>query len=197
MKRSLIFASIIAVLSLGAFTLRVADTFNVDSGKSKIIWTGQNVAGGKHAGEITISKGELVFDGIKLTGGSFTADVGSITVTDISGDKGKRLEDHLKNEDFFDAPKFPEAKFAVTKVTGSGSELTITGNLTIKNITKQITFPATVHKSADKVHAVAKGIKIDRTEFDVKYRSGNFFSGLGDRAISDEFVLDIEIHATK
>lgn len=198
MKKTIIIYSLtIAFISFTAFTGKVADTFKVDSAKSKIIWTGHNVAGGKHAGEIAISKGELVFDGNTLKSGNFTADINKITVTDLTGDRATRLEDHLKNEDFFDAPKFPEAKFAITKVAGSGADLTITGNLTIKGITKPITFPATVHKTANGVHAIAKGVKIDRTVFDVKYRSGNFFSGLGDRAISDEFTLDIELYAGK
>src|SRR5690606_24220128 len=104
---------------------------------------------------------------------------------------------HLKNEDFFDAPKFPEATFDIAKVSGSGNDLSVTGRLTIKGITKSVTFPAVVHQSGNTVHATAKGVKIDRTQFDIKYRSGNFFSGLGDRAISDEFQLDIELVAAK
>lgn len=186
----------LAVL-FSAFTLPKDDVYKVDAAKSKIAWLGQNVAGGKHTGGIGISKGELVLDGGKLTGGSFTVATNTIIVTDLEGDRATRLANHLKNEDFFDAPKFPEATFKITKVTGTGSNLSITGDLTIKDITKSITFPATVSQTGNTVNAAAKGVKIDRTQFDVKYRSGNFFSGLGDRAISDEFQLDIELVATK
>lgn len=133
----------------------------------------------------------------KLTGASFTADIGSIAVTDLTGGRATRLEDHLKNEDFFDAKQFPEATFGVTKVRGSDNDVTITGELTIKGITRSITFPAEVHQVGSTLHATAKGVKINRTQFDIKYRSGNFFSGLGDRAILDEFELDIELVATK
>ncbi len=180
-----------------AFTPSVAEVFKVDAAKSKIAWVGQNVAGGKHTGEIAISKGNLTLDGDKLVNGDFVVDIASISVTDLSGDRATRLADHLRSEDFFDAPKFPEAKFKITKVSGTGSNISITGDLTIKEITKSVTFPAVLHKSGDTVHATAKGVKIDRTQFDVKYRSGNFFSGLGDRAISDEFQLDIELFAAK
>ena len=185
------------VLGFYAFTLPVADVFKVDTSKSKITWLGQNVAGGKHTGEISISKGDLTLAGDKLVSGNFTADINSISVTDLTGDRATRLANHLKSEDFFEAPKFPEATFEITKVSGTGSNVSITGDLTIKEITKSVTFPAVVHKSGDTVHATAKGVKRDRTQFDVKYRSGNFFSGLGDRAISDEFELDIEIFAGK
>ncbi|SEK18143.1 YceI family protein [Parapedobacter koreensis] len=186
-----------SLLAFYAFTRPAADVFKVDASKSKIGWIGYNVAGGKHTGEIGVSQGSLAFDGNTLVSGSFTVDINSISVTDLTGDRATRLETHLKSEDFFDAPKFGTAVFKVTKISGTGSNLSITGDLTIKGITKPITFPATVHQSGSTVHATAKGIKIDRTQFDIKYRSGNFFSGLGDRAISDEFQLDIEIVAAK
>ncbi|MGK6349944.1 YceI family protein [Parapedobacter sp. DT-150] len=189
--------AIAAIFALYAFSPSAADVFKVDTSKSRISWTGQNVAGGKHTGTINISKGELAAVGGTLTGGSFTAAINSIAVTDLEGGRATKLADHLKSEDFFDAPKFPEATFKITKVGGSGSDATITGDLTIKGITKSITFPAVVHQSASGVHATATGIKIDRTKFDIKYRSGNFFSDLGDRAISDEFLLAIEIVAAK
>ncbi len=199
MKRTIAssLVAVAAIFVLYAFNLPVADVFKVDTSKSKIAWVGQNVAGGKHTGEIAISKGDLTFEGNKLISGNFTADINSIAVTDLTGDRATRLANHLKSEDFFEASKFAEATFKITKISGSGSNLSITGDLTIKEITKSITFPAVVHHSANGVHATAKGVKIDRTQFDVKYRSGNFFSGLGDRAILDEFQLDIELVATK
>jgi len=189
--------AVAAIFALYAFAPSAAEVYKVDTSKSKIAWTGQNIAGGKHTGTIGLSKGDLTFEGAKLAAGSFTVDISSIKVTDLAGDRATRLENHLKNEDFFDAPKFPEATFDIAKVSGSGNDLSVTGRLTIKGITKSVTFPAVVHQSGNTVHATAKGVKIDRTQFDIKYRSGNFFSGLGDRAISDEFQLDIELVAAK
>lgn len=188
---------IAATTTLMAFNWTPQDSYTVDTINSTVVWAGKNVAGGGHDGTIGVSKGNLIFDGNRLSGGQFTIDITSIKVADLQGDRATRLENHLKNEDFFDAPKFPEATFAITKVAGTGNQLTITGNLTIKGITKSISFPATVTKSGDQVRATAKNLAIDRTEFDVKYRSGNFFSGLGDRAILDEFTLDIDIRAGK
>ena len=200
--RKIIGILLVAVVFTGsAFrTLIKDDTFQVDTGKSNVLWTGKNVAGGKHTGELKISAGTLVFNGNQLTGGRFTVDMSSLTVTDLQGDRAVRLAGHLKNEDFFDAPKFPESAFTITKVDKAAGkdQVNITGNLQIRGITHAVTFPATLHRmSSDEVHATAKGIKIDRTKFDIKYRSGNFFSGLGDRAISDEFELDVELFAVK
>ncbi|SFB81718.1 Polyisoprenoid-binding protein YceI [Parapedobacter composti] len=193
---SALFAMILLAV-LPASARPTTDEFNVDTSKSTVAWTGQNIAGGKHTGTVGISKGTLVFEGEKLVGGTFTVDVNTIEVTDLAGDRATRLANHLKNEDFFDAPKFPDAVFRITKVEGAGDGFSIRGDLTIKGITKSIAFPAVVHHSGNTVHATAKGVKIDRTQFDIKYRSGNFFSGLGDRAISDEFQLDIEIFAAR
>ncbi len=198
--RKIVTSSLLAVAAifvLNSFRPSVEDVFKVDTTKSKILWTGQNVAGGKHTGEIAITDGQLIGDSGKLTAGSFSVAINSISVTDLTGDRATRLANHLKSEDFFEASKFPEATFKITKVSGAGGNLSITGDLTIKNITKAIMFPATVNQSGNTLNATAKGIKIDRTQFDIKYRSGNFFSGLGDRAISDEFLLDIELVAAK
>lgn len=191
------FVAIVLLMALYAFSSSVEDTFKVDTVKSKIVWSGQNVAGGKHTGEIGISNGQLTMDGGKLTGGNFSVDINSIKVTDLTGDRATRLANHLKSEDFFEAATFPEATFAITEVSGTVNALSITGDLTAKGITKSITFPATLDQSGNTVNATATGIKIDRTDFDIKYRSGNFFTGLGDRAISDEFQLDIELVAAK
>lgn len=186
----------VAVLST-AFSTRIADVYTVNSASSSMAWVGKNVAGGGHDGTIGISQGHLVFEGDKLTGGSFTVDINSISVTDLEGARATRLENHLKNEDFFDAPKFPQASFVITNVSGGTSRVTVTGNLTIKGITKSISFPATITKNGTHVRAVATDVAINRTEFGVKYRSGNFFSGLGDRAILDEFTLSIDLRASK
>lgn len=196
MKLSLALAMI--TVSLTAFTWKRADKYTLNIEKSKIIWQGGRVVGGDHKGEIPFKSGSFIVEKDALAGGEFVADVNAIKVTDLEGSGAERLTGHLKNEDFFETAKYPNANFKITKVAYTGKDqATITGNLTIKDVTKPITFPATVHTSAQQVHAVAKGIKIDRTQYNVKYRSGNFFSGLGDKAINDEFTLDIEILATK
>lgn len=192
---SVVFFALMMVVM--AFSPAADVVYRVDTEKSAIHWTGQNIAGGKHTGTISLSQGALNYDNNRLTGGSFIVDVSSIKVTDLTGDRAKRLENHLKSEDFFDAPKFPAATFKITKVAGNGTALTISGDLTIKGITKSVTFPATVRQSGNVVQASANGVRINRTEFDIKYRSGSFFAGLGDRAIEDEFVLDIELVAVK
>ena len=182
-------------LILGAFTQQ-SETFIVDPKTSSITWEGKTIAGSGHTGTIQISSGSLVVNSGKVSNGQFEVDVKSVKTTDLTGDRAVRLDNHLKSEDFFDTEKFPTAKFVITAVSVQNNEAKITGDITIKNIKKTISFPAQINLVGDKLTAKAT-VKINRTDFDVKYRSGNFFSGLGDRAISDEFELNIELQAKK
>nr|MBC7613543.1 YceI family protein [Pseudopedobacter sp.] len=75
--------------------------------------------------------------------------------------------------------------------------VTITGNLTIKGITNEVSFPATVRQRGNILVAVANGVKIDRTKFDIKYGSKSFIAGIGDKAIDNEFELNINLVAKK
>jgi polyisoprenoid-binding protein YceI len=90
------------------------------------------------------------------------------------------------------------SKFEITKVVAAGTDrVNITGNLSIKGFTHSITFPATVKQQKGVIVAVASGIRVDRTKYDIKFRSKTFFGDIGDKAIDDEFVLNINLTAKK
>ena len=172
-----------------------ATTFKVDTKKSIVLWNGKKVTG-EHSGTIKLAGGELSLSGTNLNQGSFTIDMTTITSTDGAG---ARLEGHLKADDFFGVEKFPTANFVITKVTpaAAAGKLTVSGNLTIKGITKPISFPATLAVKGNSLSAVAKGVKVDRTKYDIRYGSKSFFDSIGDKAIDDEFTLDITLVASK
>jgi polyisoprenoid-binding protein YceI len=161
----------------------------VDVAKSTIGWTGAKITG-KHNGTVNIKSGSIEIDADKLKGGSFIIDMPSITVSDLSGGGKTKLEGHLKNDDFFGVEKHAEASLTITKVTpkAMAGEYMVDANLTIKGITQAIKFEA----KATATSASAK-IKVDRTKFDIKYGSGSFFENLGDKAIMDEFELDVNL----
>jgi len=101
----------------------------------------------------------------------------------------------LKSDDFFSVEKNKTAHFEITKVTSkSGNDFDLTGKMTIKGITQEITFPATIITTAKEVKATAK-ITLDRTKWDIKYGSGKFFEGLGDKIIHDDFVIELNLQA--
>jgi polyisoprenoid-binding protein YceI len=178
---------VVAIATLTAFTLK--DTaYKIDTQKSKITWVGKKVTG-SHNGTITLSEGTLTTKGKKITSGSFTMDMTSIKDAEGNG----RLEGHLKSDDFFASEKFPKATFVTSKIESKGGDqYLVKGDLTIKGITNAIEFPATIKTANDQVIANAK-IIVDRTKFDIKFRSGNFFENLGDKAIEDNFELNVEL----
>jgi polyisoprenoid-binding protein YceI len=186
----------VAAATLMSFTLKDGQ-YKVDTSKSKLTWLGKKVTG-EHTGTINISEGSLTTKANKITGGSFAIDMTSIKCTDLTNPgSNEKLVGHLKSDDFFGSEKHPKANFVITKITpGEKDQYTIKGNLTIKGITNEVEFPATVSQVGGDIVAKAK-IIVDRTKYDIKYRSGNFFTDLGDKAIYDDFELNVELVANQ
>ena len=184
----------LAFLGFAFTTAPKATTFKVDTQKSIILWNAKKVTG-EHSGTIKLGGGELNLNGTNLTAGSFTINMTTITSTDGGG---ARLEGHLKSEDFFSVEKNPTSTCVITKVTpAAAGTIMVAGNLTIKGITKALSFPANLAAKGNNITAVAKGVKVDRTKYDIRYGSKSFFDSIGDKAIDDEFTLDITLVASK
>ena len=189
-------SKLIAVLLVLVATLSYAQkktNFQVDPTRSIVKWSGKKIVGGLTEGTIAVANGALVLEGNQLKSAEVSMDTKSIQ----SEKAPKRLVDHLKNEDFFDVEKFPTAKFVVTSVKANKGQALVSGKITIKGITKDLSFPAEINVGKDVVIAKASNVKVNRTDFGVQYKSGSIFSGLGDGAIEDNFVLDITLVAPK
>lgn len=196
------FVASLAVALFVSSTVSAADNgkasnLKVNSAKSELTWLGKKVTG-EHTGKITLKEGTLILDGAKLTGGKFVADLNSITCTDLTDkDYNGKLIGHLKSDDFFSVEKHPTATFVVTKaVAKSAGVYDVTGNLTIKGITKPATFPVTVKTTATGAEATGK-LVVDRSKYDIKYNSKSFFENLGDKMINDDFSIDVKLVASK
>ena len=191
-------ALVIAAIAFSAFTEKEGkSTLGVNTAESKVTWLGKKVTG-EHTGTIDIAYGDLQFVDEKLSGGSFEIDMQSIKNTDLEDENyNQKLVGHLKSDDFFGVEKYPKATFVITDVKQkSATKYHVVGDMTIKAATKQVEFPVEISMVGSK--AVASGsITIDRSEFDVRYGSGSFFDGLGDKMIYDDFTLDITVVANK
>ncbi len=175
------------LLLVGASLSISAQSKAVNTATSVVNWQGYKVTG-SHTGTVTVKSGSLDFVADKLTGGSFVLDMNSINCTDLTGKGKSGLEGHLKADDFFGTAKFPTADLKIKKVASKGKpgEYKLTADLTIKGITKEVKFDATAANGMAKA-----AIKIDRTDFDIKYGSGSFFDSLGDKTIYDEFDINV------
>ncbi len=175
-------------------------TYEVNTEKSKVFWTGKKVTG-EHTGTLSVQSGTVnVENGIPVSA-SLNIDFTSIVCTDLT-DEGtnKKFVGHLKSDDFFSVEKFPVGKFEATSFTPiSGAKdreanYTVKGNLTIKGITNEIEFPAFISTKGGALVANGKAT-FDRTKYDIKYGSGSFFEGLGDKAIYDDVDLNFVLSA--
>lgn len=175
---------------------------------SKIYWKGTKKPNGEHYGYLKIQKGEYLTDGEKLLGGSFIIDMTSIVDVDIEdAEKNANLVKHLKSQDFFAVDSFPTAKFEITNVAILSKELKkgdlkefthyITGDLSIKGITNSIEFPAKVWFVNDNIYVNTLEFKIDRTLWNVNFKSKKIFDQLKDNFIDDEISLKIDSKSMK
>ena len=189
---------IIFFLLISAFvTSAQAQIYIVNAASSAIVWKGYKVTG-EHTGTVKIKDGKLSFNNGVLAGGEFTIDMNSITNTDLEGEWAGKLVGHLKSDDFLGVASHPTSRLVITRAIAVDTKgnYKIVGNLTIKGITKEVKFQANVKEANGSVNASGK-IVFDRSEYDIRYGSGSFFDGLGDKTIYDEFDLQVSLVAGK
>jgi polyisoprenoid-binding protein YceI len=174
-----------------------AATFKVDTAASIVTWVGKKLAG-KHNGTFKISEGSLDVKGGNIVSGGFTININSMKAIDASPEDNGKLAGHLLSPDFFDAAKYPTAKFVITsvapysapadtskKVLLQGATHNITGNLTMKDQTKSVTFPAVVTMANGMVSANTL-FTFDRTNWGMSYGA--------DKSLKDKMIMaDVEL----
>jgi len=132
-------------------------------------------------------------------------DMTSISVVDLTDpDMKSKLEGHLKgsseenSDHFFNTTKYPTGTFVLTSVTEENGQQMVAGNLTLKEVTHAINFPAVVTVTDNDVTIVTEDFEIDRTKWGVNYNSGSTFKDLaGDKIINDNIKLKLNVKATK
>ncbi|ALM20339.1 lipid-binding protein [Nonlabens sp. MIC269] len=175
-----------------------AVTYTIDTEASNIAWVGSKPTE-DHTGNISLKSGMVKVNGETLESGEFVIDMTSIEVTDLEGDKAASLKAHLEGTvedqqtDFFNTPEYPTAKFVVTGIEDS----TLSGNLTLKDVTKNVSFPVTVKYEGDKMMLDSEEFTINRTDWGIKYGSGTFFDIAANKAISDDIKLTVNLVGTK
>lgn len=184
-------------LSLFLALPAMADTIDLDLSSSILKWNATKVTGA-HNGTVKLKSGKIALNKGAITGGDFEIDMTTLDNEDIPAGKTRdKLVGHLKSDDFFGVEKFPTAQFKITKVKAfpkpkpDGSTHNISGKLTIKGITHPVAFPAVIKLEKGKAEANGK-VSLDRTKWDIRYGSKKFIKDIGDKAIHDNF--DVELH---
>ena len=158
---------------------------NLDLTTSVMTWKGTKPTG-SHNGTVSFTSGGMVVENGVLKEGEFFIDMSTIKNLDMAGSEGAgKIEKHLKAPDFFDVALYPSSKFVITSVLQVEGNMTVTGNLTIKDVTKSITIPASVSTLDGVTTFKSELFNIDRADFNVKYGSKRWIEGLKDKFIDD------------
>lgn len=134
-------------------------------------------------GEFKTMKGNIKFDDADLAGSKFDL---TFVVSSISTGNGM-MNKKSQTEEWFNEAKYPEAKFVSTKIEKNGAEFTVTGNLTMKGVTKEKKIPMKVTKSGSEL-TFTGSFKLNRIDFKVGKKSD---------AVPDNMDVSYSIPVTK
>jgi polyisoprenoid-binding protein YceI len=206
MKKHMMMAALIALGLMSCENKRSGDTATtdetqtiaeaegtelyLDTSGSVLTFTGYGV-GKNHPGRFRFNRGTVTVKDGEVTSGTFLISVTSMAMDEPGEMFQTKLRGHLLSADFFDVEIYPDAKFEITKVEPyspsagdssvvAGANKRIHGNLTLKGITKNISFPARVDVTDDKVTCKAD-FDIDRTQWNISYNADK-------EAAKDKFI---------
>ncbi len=188
----LILVSFLFLISNTTYSQTISRSIKID--KSYVKWYGDEITGKQHYGSLKFKEGKVILTGTgkvsdKIISGNFIVDMTSLRVEDLTGRGKNSLEGHLKSDDFFSVSKFNYAYLKILKSNDPVNGVqTINGDLTIKGISHPVIFKMELNGKKAKSNLV-----FDRTKYDVKFRSGNFFQNLGDKLIYDDIKLEVSL----
>ena len=187
MKKFLVLAGLAAALAMPSHA--ATSTWNLDPFHSNAQFTVRHLGISNVQGEFTKISGTVTIDDADVTKStvSVTIDVGSVD-TRVS-----RRDDDLKSANFFDVAKYPSITFKSTKITKAGDgKLTVTGDLTIKDVTKEVTLDVTgptapITAMGGQHRGFAASTKVNRQDFHVSADPG---------MVGDDIAIQIDCEMT-
>lgn len=187
-----------SVVEASAEASETALSYQVDTEESVVRWEGKKPTA-THFGTVTLASGELMVHEDKVEAGNFTIDMTKISVGDLEGDEKEYLEAHLKGllegkeGDFFDTTQYPSALFELVDTDGK----TVKGNLTIKDQTHTVEFPAEVSITDETITITSEEFDLDRTKWGINFMSRSVFTDLGDKFVNDTMKISVHIVAKR
>lgn len=166
--------------------------------RGAVYWSAKKAIGAAHKGSVAVSSGTLLVNQGRLLGGTIALDMGSISVSnmDDAGEKST-LESHLKDNDFFEVKKYPQAGFEITDIMPSNQQAfnwVVRGNLTIKGKSNPVNIPVNLTIGNGRLEAESATFIIDRTKWGLSFRSG-LLGTAKDKIIEDIVPVSLKLSA--
>jgi len=174
--------------------------YNKFNSESHIEWRASHLGGVQHRyGKISLKSAEFLVNNNKLTNLIAEIDMSSFTVENFKDKESKdKLTHHLQSDDFFKISSFPTSKFELTNVENLKGEYNslVTGNLTILDVTKSITFKANVLITENKISLKSEDFAVNRTDWGLTYHTEGTEGVPTDYLISNDIGFTIDVSLT-
>jgi len=198
MKNTLTLAVAALLAGTAWATNETTTRYRVNAEASNVTWHATKVTG-EHSGTVGIQNGYLSVTEGELVAANIVVDMQTIACADLEGEWGTKLVGHLNSEDFFHVSEHKASSFTLRDIAplaqaeGDATH-SVTGDFTIRGITKSVTFYANIIENGSQL-TISGSAVLDRSQFDVKYGSGSFFDDLGDNLIHDNFTVGFNLVA--
>jgi polyisoprenoid-binding protein YceI len=182
-------AVVLTILLLAGVPVFAADIFTIDPVHSSANFAVKHMTISTVHGRFNDISGTITYDERDPSKSSVQV---VIKAASVNTDNQMRDKD-LRSANFFETDKYPEIRFQSTKIENAGGRLQVTGNLTIKGVTHQITFPVTLAK-AEVQGKTRIGVEGDTTLNRFDYNVSHDSSGA---MVGKEIKIDISVEAVK
>lgn len=171
----------------------------IDINQSEVHWKGTKMRGmGKHEGTVKIKSGYFETKDGRLYGGKIILDMNTIIVTDIPEHEPvprRRLNNHLKSDDFFGVEKYPEVVFSIKKIMDQNDhEAIVEGELTIRDVSDTIKVSLGLVKQNYEIKTITSTFEFDRFNWNIGYKGSWIDRTLVDKEIELRIKLEAELN---
>lgn len=180
----------------------ITATYSTLGDHNHVDWKAWHLARTKErSGNVSIKDAELSVNEGMLAGGKFVLDIAGLQVTGFgdNAEQNEKLRGHLVNEDFFLTESFPTATFVITGVDTMSGDFNskISGNLTIKDVTKNISFNANTQVTEDVVSISSEPFEVDRSDWGLTYNAEGTEGIVADYVIMNEIEFTVHTSVSK
>lgn len=179
------------------------NTFSAVSAQSHITWRGTHLGGVQpRFGKVLLKNADISIAGKTVQSAKITIDMPTITVENFSEEEAEmknKLTGHLASGDFFKTETYPTSTFELTGIEATQGEYNskVTGNLTILDKTKNITFNANITVSDSGVKVKSENFAVDRRDWGITYNVEGTEGVPVDYLIANDVGFSIDVEVTK